>query len=125
LGEGQPNQDIDDASVSMPRSTSIASASRVDSIPSNIFKVRPSAVVSNWKSIAQITFGRIGDITPTATPIPVRRFYLRRCGTRRPSSRHRRRMRLVLTCQPARRASWLPVAIPDNCRCPMHIRFAR
>ncbi len=36
--------------------------------------VRPSAVVSNWKSIAQITFGRIGDIAPTWIPIPVNRF---------------------------------------------------
>ena len=74
------------------------------SITFSIFKVRPSAVVSNWKSIAQITFGRIGDIAPTATPMPVKRFFLRRCGTRRPSSRHRRRMRLLLTFQPARRA---------------------
>ena len=41
---------------------------------------------------------------PTATPMPVNRFFLRRCGTRRPSSRHSRRMRLLLTVQPARRA---------------------
>ena len=74
------------------------------SITFNIFKVRPSAVVSSWKSIAQITFGRIGDIAPTATPIPVKRFFLRRCGTRRPSSRHSRRMRLLLTFQRLGRA---------------------
>ena len=71
-------------------------ASRVNSsITLGILRVRPLAVVSNW-SIAQITFGRIGDIAPTATPIPVSRFLRRRCGPRKPSSRHSRRMRLLL-----------------------------
>ena len=84
-------------SASMARSTSIACASRVNSsITLSIFKMRPPAVVSNGKSIAQITFGRIGDIAPTATPMPVGRFFLRRWGTRSPSSRHSRRMRLLL-----------------------------
>jgi hypothetical protein len=60
----------------MKRLTLIARPSRVNSsITFNIFKVRPSAVVSNWKSIAQMTFGRIGDIAPTATPTPVKRFF--------------------------------------------------
>ena len=36
--------------------------------------------------------------------MPVSRFLRRRCGTRRPSSRHSLRMRLSLTAQPARRA---------------------
>lgn|GEM_PF-7053030 len=90
----------------MARSTSIARASRVNSsITLRVFNVRPSAVVSNWKSIAQITFGRIGHIAPAGAPIPVKRFFLRRCGTRKPSSRHRPRMRLLLTFQPARRAA--------------------
>jgi hypothetical protein len=83
----------------------MARASRVNSsITFSIFRVRPSAVVSNWKSIAHIAFGRIGHIAPTWVPIPVRRFFLRRCGHRRPSSRHSRRMRLLLTFQPALRA---------------------
>lgn len=51
-----------------------------------------------------MAFGRIGDIAPTATPMPVSRLFLRRCGTRRPSSRHSRRIRLSLTFQPALRA---------------------
>jgi hypothetical protein len=44
------------------------------------------------------------DIAPMTTPIPVNRFLRRRCGTRRPSSRHSLRTRLSLTSQPARRA---------------------
>ena len=35
-----------------------------------------------------------GDIAPAATPIPTRRWRLRRGGTRRPSSRHNLRTRL-------------------------------
>jgi hypothetical protein len=101
--EGQTIQDIDDA-VDVDGPIDFDRERVNSSITFNIFTVRPSAAVSNWKSLAQITFGRIVDITPTATPIPVKRFVLRRCGTRRPSSRHNRRMRLSLTCQPARRA---------------------
>ena len=48
------------------------------SITLSSFKVRPSTVTSNWKSIAHRAFGRIGHIAPTATPMPVRRFFLRR-----------------------------------------------
>lgn len=44
----------------------------------SIFNVRPSAVVSNWKSIAQIRLGRIGHIAPTAVPMPASRFFLGR-----------------------------------------------
>ena len=36
----------------------------------SIFGVRPSAVVSNWESVAQMAFGWIGDIAPTVTPMP-------------------------------------------------------
>lgn len=45
------------------------------------------------------------DIAPTWVPIPVSRFLWRFTGTRRPSSRHSRRTRLSLTCQPALRAA--------------------
>ena len=59
--EGQWLQHIDDA-VGVDGPTSIASASRVNSsITLSILMVRPSVVVSNQKSIAQMTFGRIGD----------------------------------------------------------------
>ena len=75
------------------------------SITLSIFRVRPSTVVSNWKSSAHRAFGRIGHIAPTWVPIPVRRFLRFLVGTRRPSSRHRRRIRLLFTCQPALRAA--------------------
>ena len=89
----------------MERSISIARHSRVNSsMTFSIFRVRPSAVVSNWKSIAQITFGRIGDIAPTCTPTPVRRFLRRRGETRSPSVRQSHRMCLLLTFHPALRA---------------------
>jgi hypothetical protein len=104
VSEGQAIQDIDDA-VGVDAAINLdRSASRVNSsITFNIVSVRPSALVSNWKSIAQMTFGRIGDIAPTATPIPVKRFFLRLCGIRRPSSRQSRSDALVIDL-PARRA---------------------
>ena len=58
-------------SASMERSTTMAGHSRVNS--SMMFRsliVRSSAVVSNWKSSAQRTFGAIGHIAPTAEPMP-------------------------------------------------------
>ena len=58
-------------SASMERSTTIAGHSRVNSSTMfNSFKVRPSTVVSNWKSSAHSAFGAIGHIAPTAVPIP-------------------------------------------------------
>ena len=51
------------------------------SITFKSFKVRPSTVVSNWKSNAHSTFGRIGHIAPTWVPMPVRRFLRRLYGT--------------------------------------------
>ena len=53
----------------------------------NNFNVRPSTVVSNWKSSAHRTFGRIGHIAPTATPTPRCGFFRFRYGTFSPSSR--------------------------------------
>ena len=35
-----------------------------------ILSILPSLVWSNWKSAAQTTFGRIGHMAPTATPMP-------------------------------------------------------
>jgi hypothetical protein len=72
--------------------------SRVNSsMTLSILIVRPSARVSNWKSSAHSTFGRIGHIAPTCTPTPDRRFLRRLYGTRSPSSRHNRRTRLSFT----------------------------
>lgn len=36
----------------------------------NSFRVRPSSVVPNWKSITASAFGAIGNMAPTAVPIP-------------------------------------------------------
>jgi hypothetical protein len=57
----------------------IVSASRVySSTMLSIFNVRPSAVVSNWKSHAHRAFGTIGHIAPTGAPIPRSGFFRRR-----------------------------------------------
>ena len=94
------------SSASMVRATLMARHSLVySSMMFSILMVLPSLVTSNWKSSAHKTFGRMGDIAPTWVPVPVSRFLRLRCGTRRPSSRHRRRMRLSLTAQPPRRAA--------------------
>ncbi len=93
-------------SASIKRSTSIDNASRVNSsITLSSFKVRPSTVTSNWKSSAHSALGRIGHIAPTCAPIPRSGCLRFRVGTRRRSSRHRRRIRLSFTAQPARRAA--------------------
>jgi len=76
--------------ASMEHST-MARHSRLDSsITFRSFRILPSDVWSNSKSSAQMTFGGIGHISPTATPMSLRRRFLLRYGTRRPSSRHRR-----------------------------------
>ncbi len=41
------------------------------------FNFLPQAVVSNWKSRAHTTFGRIGQNEPTCVRAPVNRFFLR------------------------------------------------
>ena len=90
----------------MERATTMAGHSRVNSSTMfNNFKVRLSAEVSNWKSSAQSAFGAIGHIAPTSTPSPRRGFFRLRYGTRSPSSRQRRWIRLLFTRQPSRRAA--------------------
>ena len=87
----------------MVRATLMARHSLVySSMMFSILMVLPSSVTSNWLSSAHKTFGRMGDIAPTWVPVPVSRFLRLRCGTRRPSSRHRRRMRLSLTARAAK-----------------------
>ncbi len=49
------------------------------------FSLLPQAVVSNWKSRAHTTFGRIGKNEPTCVPKPVNRFFLHRLGDLTPS----------------------------------------
>ena len=61
--------------------------------------VRWSRPAATWSALME----RIGQIAATLMPAPARRFLWRRCGTRSPSACHRRRMRLLLTFQPARR----------------------
>src|SRR5215204_3058492 len=57
------------ATASMERSTTMAGHSRVNSsMTLSSFRVRPSTVTSNWKSIAHRAFGRIGHIAPTWAP---------------------------------------------------------
>ncbi len=73
---------------------------------------RPCSSASNWKSTAHTTFGAstahttfgasaVGAST-VEDPTRVRR---RRCGTRSPSSRHRRWIFLWFTTHPSARAS--------------------
>jgi hypothetical protein len=50
---------------------------------------RPSVVTSNWKSMAHKVFGPSALGAAMAIEVP-RRLRHRRCGTRRPSSRHSR-----------------------------------
>lgn len=45
--------------------------------PFSSFNVRPSAVTSNWKSIAHRACGAMGHMRPTAVPTPTRRFLRR------------------------------------------------
>ena len=70
----------------------------------NNFNARPSTVVSNWKSSAHKTSGRIGHIGPTATPRPRWRFLRRRYGTFNPSARQSRCTRFLFTRRPSRRS---------------------
>ncbi len=49
-------------------------------------------------------------------PKPVNRFFLRRLGTRNPSWRHRRRIRLSLTTHPARLAPFAARRHPQRGR---------
>ena len=64
---------------------------------------RPCSSASNWKSTAHTTFGAsaVGAST-VEDPTRLRR---RRCGTRSPSSRHRRWTFLWFTTHPSARAS--------------------
>ncbi len=89
-------------SASIERSTTMAGHSRVySSTMFNNFNVVPSAVWSNWKSSAHNTFGRDRDRTHRRGRRSLGSGFLRfRYGTRRPSSRHRRRTRLLLTSGP-------------------------
>ncbi len=58
-------------SASMDRSTTMAGHSLVySSTMLSSLRVRPSAVVSNWKSIAHRASGAMGHIAPTAVPMP-------------------------------------------------------
>ncbi len=58
-------------SASMERSTTMAGRSRVySSTMLSSLRVRPSAVVSNWKSMAHRASGAMGHIAPTAVPMP-------------------------------------------------------
>ena len=55
----------------MERSTSVASASRVNSsMTLRTLSILPSEVWSNWKSRAQTTLGLIGQNGPKALPMP-------------------------------------------------------
>jgi hypothetical protein len=64
---------------------------------------RPSVVASSWKSTAHTTFGAsaVGGFGVVEAPRRLRR---RRCGKRRPSSRHSRWIFLWLRFQPSARA---------------------
>ena len=62
----------------------------------------PSVVESNWKSTAHTRFGASAVMVSGAVEEPSR-FRRRRCGTRRPSSRHSRWTFLWLTSQPSPR----------------------
>ncbi len=65
---------------------------------------RPCSSESNGKSTAHTTFGATAaGASMVEDPTRLRR---RRCGTRRPSSRHSRWIFLWLTVQPSPRASW-------------------
>ena len=92
-------------SASIERATRIAKASRVCSSTTwSSFKVRPSTVVSNWKSNAQTWFGRSARSRFAGTvESPSRTRFRLRCGTRSPSSRHSRWIFLRFTAQPSSR----------------------
>ena len=110
-------------SASMERSTTMARASRVySSTMLSSLMVRPSTVVSYWKSSAHTTSGAIGDRAPIAVPMPRKGFLRVRYGTRSPSSRHRRWMRLSLTVCPSRRACFAARRQPQRGRARAKLR---
>jgi hypothetical protein len=94
------------ASAVMLRAATTASASRVySSTTFSNFSTRPSAVWSNWKSSAHTSFGRSArSLAAAVVESPRRRRLRRRSGTRSPSSRQSRWIRLRFTFHPRSRS---------------------
>ena len=83
------------------------------SITFKILSIRPSAVWSNWKSAAQMTFGRIGHIA-RGTPMPRSGFLPLAIGHPQALCSPQAMDALVVHPPAFLRPPWPPVAIPNG-----------